>query len=149
MPYDVPDPDKACVTCDAIPPESGACEGCKCADPAAMAEAIRRGYNTEDNWEDGYHWKPCMWTCDMCGLRYLAGIHFPAINAGGVTICKHPSCFGAILQGLEAMRKAGLALHAGLMYAYQLEAGQQSANEFYRQLARAGEATDDTHNHQD
>jgi len=33
MPYDAPDPDNACATCDAIPPESGACEGCKCAGP--------------------------------------------------------------------------------------------------------------------
>ena len=82
-------------------------------------------------------------------MHRAAGRHFPAINAGGVTICKHPSCFGAILQGLEAMRKAGLALHAGCMDACKLDSGQQSANDFYRQLARAGEASDGTHNHQD
>lgn len=33
---------------------------------------------------------------------------------------------------------AGLALHAGRMDAYELEAGLQLANGFYRQLAQAG-----------
>lgn len=140
MPYDRPDPNDACASCEDIHmhPGAGACEGCLCANPTAMAEAVRRGYNADDNWYDGYHWRPAMWACDLCGERELVELHDPVIDADGVTICDHPSCIGAILQGLEAMRKAGLALHAGRMDAYKLEAGQQLANEFYRQLAQAG-----------
>jgi hypothetical protein len=26
----------------------------------------------EHNWEQGYHWEPFMWTCDLCGARAMA-----------------------------------------------------------------------------
>lgn len=112
-------------------PDSTACTGCRCPDPDFM----RSG---ETDQERGYHWEPFQWVCDLCGLREIAELHDPVIVADGVTICDSGECLGTIVRGIEALRKAGLAVHAGRMDAYKLETGQQVAEAFYSELAKAG-----------
>lgn len=74
MPYDKPDPNDACANCARGPVScsSGVCGECVCYNPVAMNEMVRRGYSAEHNWEQGYHWEPFMWTCDLCGARAMA-----------------------------------------------------------------------------
>jgi hypothetical protein len=136
VPYDKPDPDDACANC-VRGPVAYDCGECVCYNPVAMREMVRRGYNAEHNWEQGYHWQPSEWTCDLCGSRAMVGHRGPVIVADGVTICDRGECLGAILRGLEAMRKAGMAIY-GPGESFVLAEGQQEAAEFYSELAKAG-----------
>lgn len=133
MPLDKPSNDNACYTCEAIPPGAGACKGCRCPDPEFMRSGVT-------GWEQGYHWAPAYWTCDLCGERYAVGLYGQSIAIpDGPTICAHQECLGAILRGLEAMRKAGLCVHnreQGLHHWTQQHA--QDAGAFYAELAKAG-----------
>lgn len=134
MPYDKPNPDNACENCAGGPSrgDSTHCEGCRCPYP----EFMRTG---ETSRIAGYHWTPGYWTCDLCGDRRMVDLYGPAIDIpDGPTICAYQECLGAILRGLEAMRKGGMAVHGGRRDACVMQRGEQDAGEFYQQLKLAG-----------
>ncbi len=130
MPYDNPKIDLPCSNCDVGPTagDSMRCWTCKCQDTEFM-----RSENAacDDNWS------PFQWTCDMCKTRYIASLRTPAIVTDGLTICDSPACLGAILQGLEAMRRAGLAVY-GIGKNKQYTGCVQPAWVFYQFIAQAG-----------
>jgi hypothetical protein len=134
MPYDKPNPDNACENCAGGPVYGGSthCAGCECPDP----EFVRSGVQEQDL---GYHWSPVYWTCYLCVERYAVGLYGQSIAIPyGPTICAYQECLGAILRGLEAMRKGGMAVHGGRRDACVMQRGEQDAGEFYQQLKLAG-----------
>lgn len=140
MPYDTPDANCACENCSTGPredPPDEFCRGCKCNDPEWMRTGAATAIADPDRtaWDAEYRWRPFQWTCDHCQSPYLVGLDDPMLVADTVTLC--PECTEAVMRGLEAMRRAGLAVY-GVGQAYQTDDGAQQAETFYHELAKAG-----------
>lgn len=143
MPYLMPDADKACESCVHLHSEH-ACADCKCKDPEFMRHGAKfaRLDLEHTQWANGYHWEPSEWRCDHCERQDFADLGGPMIDAEYTTIC--PECAGTILDGLEAMRKAGLSVHVPhLCFQLGPEEETQHAVDFYGQLSMAGKGERD------